>query len=76
MMPFFVIESVGLGSVALRDLTFITKSAREAIWSETHNQIRGWLPYQAKSYQTSESRDLVEIRYSFPFNLWRRRASF
>jgi hypothetical protein len=28
---------------------FSINSTREEIWPETHNRIRGWLPYQAKS---------------------------
>jgi len=37
-----------LGSVALRDWTFVIKSASKAIRTETHHRGGGWLSYQAK----------------------------
>ena len=40
MMPFFVIE-LGVGLFAHHNYPFLIKSAREAIWTETPNGIRG-----------------------------------
>jgi hypothetical protein len=47
----------------------------KAIWTETHNRAHGWLPYQAKSYRTSDH--VISLRLlSFAVSLWQRRASF
>jgi len=48
-MFFFVVELMSR-SFALRESTFLHKSARKPIWTETHNQTDGWSSYQAKPY--------------------------
>jgi hypothetical protein len=47
------------GSFALRDCTFVIKSAWKAIWTEIRNRAGEWLSRQPKSYG-DRSTDLVE----------------
>ena len=62
-MPFFIVEFM-FRSFALRDSTFLLKSARKAIWTETHNRSGGWSSYQAKPYDPVETCYRSELAFS------------
>ena len=60
-MPFLIIELV-FGSVALRDSTFLIKSASKAIRTETHHRGGRMVVLSGKTVLDTPSRDLVETR--------------
>jgi hypothetical protein len=74
-MPFFVMNLV-FGLFATATNPFSIKSAREAIWTETHNRVQGWLRYRAESYRASGPRSPSEMIRSFVVSFWQRRADF
>jgi hypothetical protein len=49
---FLLLRISCLGRSHLATRPFLIKSAWQAVWTETHNQTGGWLPYQAKPYCT------------------------
>ena len=62
MMPFFIVELM-FRSFALRDSTFLIKSAWKAIWTETHNRTGGWSSYQAKPYHPVETSTRLQLAF-------------
>ena len=63
MMPFFIVELM-FRSFALRDSTFLLKSAWKAIWTETYNRRVGWSSYQAKPYHPVETSTRLQLTFA------------